>query len=284
MAESTGKAVVEVVDVGKKYGGRWVLRHVKLLVNPRDRVVIMGPNGSGKSTLVKILMGLTSPSEGFVKILGERVGKAGFDKLRRSIGYMPEKTTLPGEMRVEDYLSLFAELRRCTYDDLAESLGLKAFYKAKISTLSQGYQRRVMLAAALLGKPRLVILDEPYANLDIGSRFAIDELLQSYSKDLTLIMTTHVKPGLSGFRTVLLMNGNVIGSVLYEDDYVEISLTCGNKREVLRVYAKDKGHSEKVMVFNKLIREGCIIEGIDVVTFESILREMLSHQAKPASF
>jgi len=111
MAESTGKAVVEVVDVGKKYGGRWVLRHVKLLVNPRDRVVIMGPNGSGKSTLVKILMGLTSPSEGFVKILGERVGKAGFDKLRRSIGYMPEKTTLPGEMRVEDYLSLFAELR-----------------------------------------------------------------------------------------------------------------------------------------------------------------------------
>ena len=284
MAESTGKAVVEVVDVGKKYGGRWVLRHINLLVNPRDKVVIVGPNGSGKSTLVKILMGLTSPSEGSVKILGEHARKAGFDKLRRSIGYMPEKTTLPGEMRVEDYLSMFAELRKCSYDDLAESLGLKAFYKAKISSLSQGYQRRVMLAGALLCKPQLIILDEPYANLDIGSRFVIDELLQSYSKDLTLIMTTHVKPGISGFRTVLLMNGNVIGNVLYEDDYVEISLSCGNKREVLRFYTKDKEHSEKVMALNKLIRGGCVVEGVNVVTYDSILREILSRQAKPTSF
>ncbi len=268
---------IKVVGVWKRYSGRWVLRNINLRVEQGDKLVVVGPNGSGKSTLIKILMGLTRPDKGVVRVFGEDVREAGFDRMRHNIGFMPEKTTLPGSMTVEDYLAMFSELRGCDYSDVAEALGLNVFYRAKINTLSQGYKRRLMLAASLLCKPQLVVLDEPYANIDVGSRFAIDEFLQVYAKNLTLLMTTHIKPGLSRFRSVLIIGGIIVGDLVYEDDYVEILLKCRNEYKVLRISATSKNNYSELVKLNKMLQRQCVVEDLDIVTFDKLLYNLLKH-------
>ncbi len=270
-------AAIKVVGVWKRYSGRWVLRNINLRVEQGDKLVVIGPNGSGKSTLIKILMGLTRPDKGVVRVFDADVREAGFDRMRHNIGFMPEKTTLPGSMTVEDYLAMFSELRGCDYSDVAEALGLNVFYRAKINTLSQGYKRRLMLAASLLCKPQLVVLDEPYANIDVGSRFAIDEFLQVYAKNLTLLMTTHIKPGLSRFRSVLIIGGIIVGDLVYEDDYVEILLKCRNEHKILRISATSKNNYSELVKLNKMLQRQCMVEDLNIVTFDKLLYNLLKH-------
>ncbi len=269
---------IEIKDVYKSYRDIQALSGVSLTVKRGEHVVVVGPNGSGKSTLVKIVMGLTRFDKGSVKVFGLDVNSRGFDKVRKRIGFMPEKTSLPMGISVEDYLYTVSSLRECyEYTEIAEALGLKQYYKARIGQLSQGYRRRLLLAAALCCKPDLVVLDEPYANVDIETRLVIDEILEEFSKDMTALITSHVKPNILNFRLVVLISGHVIGEITYNGDFVRFILKCGEVTQRIEINPSLTTHNRMLERLNEMLKTSCKLTSINIVTFDKMLYNLLKH-------
>ena len=270
--------VVELRDVYKSYRGIQALRGVSLSIGKGEHVVVVGPNGSGKSTLVKIVMGLTRFDKGSVKVFGFDVNSWGFDEVRRRIGFMPEKTSLPMGIGVEDYLYTVSSLKGCyEYAEIAEALGLKRYYKARIGQLSQGYRRRLLLAAALCCKPDLVVLDEPYANVDIETRLVIDKILEEFSKDMTALITSHVKPNISDFRLIVLISGRIIGEIAYNGDFVCFTLKCGEVTQRIEINPSSAAHNGVLERLNEMLKTDCKLTKINIITFDKILYNLLKH-------
>ena len=270
--------VIEIRDVYKSYRDVQALCGISLSVKKGEHVVIVGPNGSGKSTLVKIVMGLTGFDKGSVKVFGFDVNSRGFDQIRRRIGFMPEKTSLPMGISVEDYLYTVSSLKRC-YEctELAEILGLKRYYKTRIGQLSQGYRRRLLLAAALCCKPDIVVLDEPYANVDIETRLIIDKILEEFFKDTTALITSHVKPNISDFRLIVLISGRIIGEVSYNGDFVCFTLKCRETIQKIEINPSLATYNKMLKRLSKMLKTNCELARVDIVTFDKILYNLLRH-------
>ncbi len=203
-----GGSIVSVASLVKRYGKTLALRGVSMDVSEGDRLVVVGPNGSGKSTLIKVIVGLTPPTSGVVRVLGHDPLRMP-SRVRASLGYLPEKTSIPGGFRVEDYVAYFAECRGCSEGEFIDILGLRRYARSKIRTLSQGFKRRVMLAAALACWPKLIVLDEPYSNVDVGTRAAIDDALSNAPRGATMVITTHIEPGFGNYRLAVMMGGRL---------------------------------------------------------------------------
>jgi len=271
------EVVVEVKNVSKYYGrGFQALSNVSLTARKGERVVIVGPNGSGKTTLIKLIMGLSRPSSGYIEVFGARVGSRRYDSMRRRIGYMPEKTTLPLEVKVEDYLCVVSSIRGCSdYSEVTQALGLHRVYNRRISALSQGYKRRLLLAAALTCNPELLVLDEPYANVDIESKIVIDEILNTLPYDVTVLVASHIRPSLERFRLLLMVSGQIVSELTYEGEYAELTLTCNSGTYKLKVAQSKSDYRDTITKINSLIDSECRIQDISVVTFEKLLYEAL---------
>ncbi len=156
---------VEAVDVWKGYASGWVLRGITLSV--RDVVVIYGINGSGKSTLVKILAGLIPPTRGKV----ERRGR---------LGVVLQQPMMHPDLTVEENLRFYAKALGVDHRETTEMFGLGRYLRAKFSQLSFGWRRRADLARALLGRPDVLLLDEPMLGLDREGRRAVVEVVHSF--------------------------------------------------------------------------------------------------------
>ncbi|MEL9940495.1 MAG: ABC transporter ATP-binding protein [Ignisphaera sp.] len=265
-----GNKVIVVEGVVKKYGNRVVLHNIYLDVVKGDKIVIIGPNGSGKTTLIKILLGLTTRNQGVVRVLGVDPKDKRFDGVRKRVGYMPEKTTLMWNEKVEEYLDFIASIKGChSYEDQMELLGLAKYRDYRIKNLSQGYKRRTQLAAALLCNPELLILDEPYANIDLYTKLVIDDLLNSISKNTTMLMTTHIEPILNKYTAVIMMDGAILGKISVEDT-IQLILACGDEKVEL-----GREDIEKV---NSLIRQGCKLEDVAVNNIMNLLKKLRKHR------
>ena len=268
----TDNRVVVVRNVVKKYGNSTVLKNVCLDASRGDRIVIVGPNGSGKTTLIKILLGLSLRDHGTVRVFGIDPIDKWFDRVRKKIGYLPEKVTLIPGMKVEEYLSYVSSIRGCySYEDIMELLGLTKYRNHLVKTLSQGYRRRVLLAAALLCSPKLLILDEPYANIDLDTKLVIDELLNSIPKDTTILMTTHIEPSLNEYTAIVMIDGKIIGKITVENT-VRLVLVCGDERIEL--------NEKELKKVNDLIRRGCNLEEVSINSLMRQLRKMIYPEDK----
>lgn len=276
MANSEEVIIVEARNLYKTY--RRVTRapdNVSLNIKRGERVVIVGPNGGGKSTLIKIIMDFTKPDKGYVSILGARVGSRKYDLLRRDMGYMPEKTVIPSHLIVEDRLYIASSLKGCySYAEEAEMLGLHKFYKRRLSVLSQGYKRRALLVAALVCKPKLLVLDEPYANVDVETRLIVDETLNKLTNDVTMLIASHIKPHFEKFRLALMVSGHVLGEMFYDGDYAELVLSCDSTTHKFSVNPSKENYREILVKINFFITSGCRLQDINIVTFDEILREI----------
>jgi len=268
---------IDVRNLVKRYGSREVLKGVSISVAANERVVLVGPNGSGKSTLVKVIMGLTRFDRGSVRVLGVPVNSRLFDSVRRFVGFMPEKVSLPGRVLVEDYLYIAASAKGCSdYGWIADALDLSKFYGYRVSALSQGYKRRLMLAAALLCNPRLLVLDEPYANIDVDTRFAIDAVLEEAAKGRTLLVTTHIRPGLQSFRLLTIIDGVIGGEAVYRGDYVEVKLSCAEGELTVELRAESGDLGEQLDKLNRLLKEeSCTVAGVRLETFDKLLQRLI---------
>jgi zinc/manganese transport system ATP-binding protein len=190
-----------VEGVSVRLGGREVLHDVRFSIRAGEFVGLIGSNGAGKTTLLRVILGLQKPSAGQV-----RFGAAARAGRGRAVGYVPQKIELDPDMplRARDLVGLGVDGhrfgipvpsrgRRALVDEALRAVGATAFADARVGTLSGGEQQRVMIAHALIGKPRLLLMDEPLANLDIRSEQEIVSLLARISKErrIAVLISAH---------------------------------------------------------------------------------------------
>ena len=189
-ASSVSCARIE--NVSKLFGAFAALRQVSAELEPGKCYVLVGENGAGKSTLLRILAGLLRPSHGNVRVFGDSEPH----DVRERIGYMSHAAMLYDEFTGEENLRYFASLyagRECLSPaDALRQVGLDPELKRPVGQYSQGMRQRASLARVLLAQPELLLLDEPFSNMDVESvRQMVDLLARFRQANRTIVITTH---------------------------------------------------------------------------------------------
>ena len=175
-----------------------ILNGASLTLHEGEIVGIIGPNGAGKSTIMNILTGYLAATEGQVTVAGHPLPEEA-DAAKACVGYLPEQPPLYPEMTVAEYLDFAAELkgvkkadRPAQVQSAARRTGLEDVLPRLIRSLSKGYRQRVGVAQALLGSPKLIILDEPTVGLDPAQVIEIRKLIRELGKAHTVILSSHI--------------------------------------------------------------------------------------------
>lgn len=209
--------MIEVADLTKSYGPIEALKGISFHVAAGEIVGLLGPNGAGKSTTIKILTGYLQPDSGQVNVDGLDV-LAHTREVQARIGYLPENAPLYPELSVQAYLRLMADLREIPRSQqpalLSEAIyatGLTDHLTRPIGQLSKGFRQRVMLAQAILHKPKLLILDEPTVGLDPTQIIEIRHLIRRLARHSTILFSSHILSEVEAVcdRVVIIMNGQV---------------------------------------------------------------------------
>jgi Cu-processing system ATP-binding protein len=185
---------VQLSSAGKCYERRWALRNVELTLAPGERLALLGHNGAGKTTLLKLILGLIRPDEGQIRVFGKTPGIArGSDK---TIGFLPENVAFHDAMSGRETLHFYARLKRRPLTEcgpLLERVGLSYAIDRRVSTYSKGMRQRLGLAQALLGSPRLLLLDEPTTGLDPALRLIFYDILKDLAgQGTTVLLSSHL--------------------------------------------------------------------------------------------
>jgi heme exporter protein A len=209
--------IIQVHDLTKSFGPRAALAGVDLAFDAGEFVALVGPNGAGKTTLLRILATLTRPTSGEVRIAGLDPVKAG-EAVRRRVGFLSHRTLLYGDLTAEQNLRFYARM----YDladgpvrigELLERVGLIGRQHDLVCTFSRGMQQRLAVARAVLHRPQVLLLDEPYTGLDPDAAQVLTDLLAELAgAGCTVLWTTHnLDRGLaSGGRMIVLAQGRVV--------------------------------------------------------------------------
>ena len=193
---SGDRLAVEAVDVVKDFDGTRAVDGVSLAVPPGSIYGLLGPNGAGKTTTLRILIGIIDPSSGVRRVLGrERPLEAA-----QEIGYLPEERGLYPAMHARDAIAFMGALRgmpiaegRRRADALLDEHNLGEWARKPIRTLSKGMAQTVQLLGTIIHKPRLIVLDEPFAGLDAINQARLEELIRREARaGVTIIFSTHV--------------------------------------------------------------------------------------------
>ena len=239
--------MIEVSHLTKTYGRHLAVDDVSFAVEDGQICGLLGPNGAGKSTIMNILTGYLSATGGLVTVAGHPLPEEA-DAAKACVGYLPEQPPLYPEMTVEEYLLFAAELKGVKRADRKEQVrkaahrtGLDNVMPRLIRSLSKGYRQRVGIAQALLGSPKLIILDEPTVGLDPAQVVEIRKLIRELGKAHTVILSSHI---LSEVQTVcqqvlILSKGKLAASGTLEEltagdrslEEVFMELTGGNTEE-----------------------------------------------------
>ena len=188
--------VIEVTNVFRYYGEVLAVDGVTLTVHRGETLGLIGHNGAGKSTLFRMLLGLIPPSSGDIHIDGTAVRGGAFRELRRSIGYLPENVVFYDNLTGLETLQFFAALKGCDPDTclpLLEKVGLAYAATRRTDGYSKGMRQRLGFAQALLGKPRILFLDEPTTGLDPEGIREFYQVLQELNQQgVTVVITSHI--------------------------------------------------------------------------------------------
>ena len=190
--------MIEVKNLVKKYGNHTAVDHLNFTIEEGHVYGFLGPNGAGKSTTMNIMTGYLGATEGEVLINGHDILKEP-EEAKKQIGYLPELPPLYMEMTVREYLEFVAELKGIAKNKREESINevekMVKIWEVEnrlIRNLSKGYRQRVGLAQAVLGFPKIIILDEPSVGLDPKQIIEIRELIRQLAKKHTVILSAHI--------------------------------------------------------------------------------------------
>ena len=190
--------MIEVSHLTKQYGNHLAVDDVSFTVADGQICGLLGPNGAGKSTIMNIITGYLSATSGQVTVAGHPLPEEA-DAAKACVGYLPEQPPLYPEMTVQEYMTFAAELKGVKKAERKEQVcraarrtGLEAVLPRLIRSLSKGYKQRVGIAQALLGSPRLIILDEPTVGLDPAQVIEIRKLIRELGRAHTVILSSHI--------------------------------------------------------------------------------------------
>lgn len=210
--------MIQVKDVTKKYGNFIAVKNLNFEIKHGEVIGFLGPNGAGKSTTMNMLTGFIEPSEGSIIINGKDIVKKAREA-KKNIGYMPENVPLYLDLTVREFVTYMAELklvqrkeRKKQVEEIIKATGLEDVKNKLIRNLSRGYKQRVSMAGALVGKPEILILDEPTVGLDPKQIIEIRELIKSLGKDHTVIISSHILSEISQIceKVIIINKGEIV--------------------------------------------------------------------------
>lgn len=210
--------MIEVKNVTKKYGNFYAVRNISFEVKDGEIVGFLGRNGAGKTTTMNIITGFIESSDGDVVVNGYDINIKP-KKVKSQIGYMPEGTPLYSELTVKEFVNYMAELRliprkarKEAVDKAIKSTGLEKVQDDLTKNLSRGYKQRVSLAGAIVGDPKILILDEPTVGLDPKQVIEIRELIKSFGKEHTVLVSSHILSEVSQIcdKVIIIDKGEIV--------------------------------------------------------------------------
>ena len=210
--------MIEIKNVTKKYPNITAVDNISFKVEDGEVVGLLGPNGAGKSTTMNMITGFIEPTEGQIIIGGYDISKKP-KKAKKQIGYMPEGTPLYTELTVKEFVNYMAELKSVKAKEkkemvskVIEQTGLEQVKNKLVRNLSRGYKQRVSLAGALVGDPKVIILDEPTVGLDPKQITEIRTLIKNLGKKHTVILSSHILSEVSQIceKVVIINHGKIV--------------------------------------------------------------------------
>lgn len=199
--------IFEISNITKSFKNKQILKGVDLIVNRGDIIGLLGLNGEGKSTLIKIILGILSQDSGEVKRNFE---------IKSDVGVMLQEISMPEKMKVYEWLDMVKcfSTNSKSVESVLDSVNLRTVRNKYCDSLSGGQQRRVQFATAIINNPKVLILDEPTVGMDVVSKKAFWETLNtfSFSKDLTIILISHDMEEVAEFcnRLLILSKGLLV--------------------------------------------------------------------------
>ena len=232
--------MLELCNISKKYKEKIALNDVSLKLD-NGIYGLLGPNGAGKSTLMNIITGNLEPTEGIIKWEGKEVKELG-SNYRSLLGYAPQQQGMYETFSGRRFLSYMATLKGIPKSSMEDEINRVLLYvnmveksNQKIGTYSGGMKQRILIAQAIIGNPKLVILDEPTAGLDPKERVRIRERIAELSKDKIILVSTHVVSDIESIakKIILIKTGKII-------DYANVNGLCDkyNAANLEDVYMK----------------------------------------------
>lgn len=210
--------MIEVKNVTKKYGKFVAVDDISFTINDGEIVGLLGPNGAGKSTTMNMLTGFIEQTEGDIIVDGYNMLKKP-KKAKKEIGYMPEGVPLYSDLTVKEFITYMAEIknvnkkeRKEKIEKIIENTGLKDVQNKLTKNLSRGYKQRVSLAGALVGEPKILILDEPTVGLDPKQITEIRSLIKELGKTHTVILSSHILSEVSQIcnKVIIINKGKIV--------------------------------------------------------------------------
>lgn len=239
--------MLKVENLVKKYGDKYAVNDISFSIDDHEVVGFLGPNGAGKTTVMNIITGYLSYTSGSCTVdvfeILENPTEA-----KKLIGYLPDQPPLYPEMTVKEYLNFVYELKGCTLNrkkhimEICEVTKIVDIRDRVIRNLSKGYCQRVGIAQALVGNPKIIILDEPTVGLDPKQIIEIRNLVRSLGRDHTVILSTHVLSEVQAVcDRIIIMNKGKIAADERTDKLTELMSgtrrlnvkICGSRKEVL---------------------------------------------------
>ena len=210
--------LIKLKNVTKKYKNFYAVRNINFEIKDGEIVGFLGRNGAGKTTTMNIITGFIVPTEGEVYVNGYNMDTKP-NKAKAEIGYMPEGTPLYSELTVKEFVKYMAELRLVPKKQIKEavekaikSTGLEKVQDNLTKNLSRGYKQRVSMAGAIVGDPKILILDEPTVGLDPKQVIEIRDLIKSFRKDHTVLISSHILSEISQIceKVIIIDKGEIV--------------------------------------------------------------------------
>ncbi|MCL2572089.1 MAG: ABC transporter ATP-binding protein [Defluviitaleaceae bacterium] len=254
--------MIEVRNLTKVYGQHKAIDHINFTVDDGEIVGFLGPNGAGKTTTMNIMTGFIAATSGEVSINGLDI-VADAQKAKAQIGYMPDTPPVYGDMRVDEYLNFVADIkgvrRSLRKDMLAEikrQVRIEDMSRRLIKNLSRGYRQRVGLAQAMVGYPKVIIMDEPTIGLDPKQIIEMRDVVKNLGNKHTVILSSHILQEVSAVcdRVMIINRGKIVASDTPER--LSAKLSRGNNRMQVRV----KGEKSKIL---KALEEYPVIRNVE---------------------
>lgn len=279
MPVKEGQILIEVNNLVKRYGNRNVVDNLSFTVEKGQIVGFLGPNGAGKSTTMNIITGYISATDGSVRVNGYDIYDEP-EKVKESIGYLPEQPPLYPDMKVREYLSFVADLKKVKRDKKEKMLRkvmmatkIKDVSERLIKHLSKGYKQRVGLAGAMIGDPEILILDEPTVGLDPKQIIEIRNLIRELSKEHTILLSSHIMQEVSAVcnQIMIINQGKLILSDTPEKIPNHIAQTNDLTLKVKGTKDQVKGILETIehITYSKTLNTG--EEGVYQVEISSLI-------------